>query len=155
MCGIIDLNIQNKTKQNHWGWGSSSLAPSDPNSSGHGCSHGKHTADKGHSREPARTRETSEGIREEADEALLKLFKSLALLSSCVCVNLTLKSPGRDWETYHGWDHRPWSDWPLGGVHTGSEERGKGFENRTNTENTINSKLARPCRLKSAKLIAC
>lgn len=48
---------------------------------------------KGHSREPAHTKEISEDIREEADEVLLKLFTNLALFSSCVCVNLTLKSP--------------------------------------------------------------
>lgn len=44
---------------------------------------------KGRSRESESAREISD-LREEADEALLKL--RLDLLSSCVCVNLTLKS---------------------------------------------------------------
>lgn len=92
MCGITDLNIQNRKigdgvlSHLHW------VTLTAPDMGAVMGNTQQTRVKKGHSRESESSREISEDIREEADEALLKLFKNLGLFSSCVCVDLTLKS---------------------------------------------------------------
>lgn len=90
MCGIIYLNIQNKKigggVLSHLPW----VTLTAPDMGAVMGDTQQTRVKKGRSRESESAREISEDLREEADEALLKL--RLDLFSSCVCVNLTLKS---------------------------------------------------------------